>query len=315
MCRNCADSGSRPRRAARLRRTRARDRRSGTSGRWRYCEPRPSCSGGSCRIERGERIDDGRQRLVVDLDQFERVFGEIAVARDHDRDRLADIAHAVDGNRPAFDRRLHADHQRGGQLRHFGGGDDGGDARRAPRRLGVDGADFGVGVRRAQDRGVQRAGRNADVVDIAPAPGEKRQVLDPLDRLADQLLSPALDKRNVSRHTAPRQTGAPKFVMRIDASIAAARRLLHDINVLAVDHLQDRGNAGAVAHRVHGDRSGHAREILQRAEALADLVAVAVEIGGLIGDAGLLEAILERVDDVVGARAAVGRQLSRSSWL
>ena len=30
-------------------------------------------------IERGERIDDGGQRLVVDLDQLQRIFGEVAV--------------------------------------------------------------------------------------------------------------------------------------------------------------------------------------------------------------------------------------------
>ena len=137
------------------------------------------------RIKRGDRIDDRRQRLVIDFDQLKRVLGEVAVGCDHDRHRLTDIAHAAGGDRPAFDRRLDADHKRGRQLRHLGGGDDGGDAARAPRRVGTDRADFGVRVRRAQDRGMQRAGRNADVVDIAPAPGEKREVLDPFDGLAD----------------------------------------------------------------------------------------------------------------------------------
>ena len=41
-----------------------------------------------------------------------------------------------------------------------------------------------MGVRRAQDRRVQGAGRNANIVDIAAAPGQQRGVLDPLDRLA-----------------------------------------------------------------------------------------------------------------------------------
>ena len=57
------------------------------------------------RIERRERIDHRGQRLVVDLDQVERVFGEIAVGGDDDRDRLADITHPADRDRPAFDRR------------------------------------------------------------------------------------------------------------------------------------------------------------------------------------------------------------------
>ena len=42
------------------------------------------------------RIDDDRQRSVVDLDQVERILGAIAVGRDDDGDRLADIAHALD---------------------------------------------------------------------------------------------------------------------------------------------------------------------------------------------------------------------------
>src|SRR5262249_26542288 len=60
-------------------------------------------------IERGEGIDDGRQRLVVDLNELQAIFGKVPVARQHNRDRLADITDALDGDRPAFDRRLHAD--------------------------------------------------------------------------------------------------------------------------------------------------------------------------------------------------------------
>src|SRR6266567_3741629 len=39
-------------------------------------------------------------------------------------------------------------------------------------------------VRRAQDRGVQRAGPNAEVIDETPAPNQQRGVFDALDRLA-----------------------------------------------------------------------------------------------------------------------------------
>src|SRR6187401_2476565 len=111
---------------------------------------------------------------------------------------------------------------------------------------------------------------------------------------------------------ASRALRAPERVKTAPASRApfarVIARLLGDVDVLSVDHLEDRCDAGAVAHRVHGDRPGNAREILERAEALTDLVTVALEIFRFIGDAGLLETIFERVDDVVGARAAVGRQ-------
>ena len=66
-------------------------------------------------VERGERVDNRGQQIVIDLDKVERVLGGVAAARDNDRHRLADIADAVNGNRPALDRRFHADDQAGGQ--------------------------------------------------------------------------------------------------------------------------------------------------------------------------------------------------------
>jgi hypothetical protein len=47
------------------------------------------------RIARPTRVGDDRQRSLVDLDQLERVLGEIAARRDDERDRLADVAHQV----------------------------------------------------------------------------------------------------------------------------------------------------------------------------------------------------------------------------
>src|SRR6185312_10196486 len=110
-----------------------------------------------------------------------------------------------------------------------------------------------------------------------------------------------------SPYGAPTSRGAV-ICYPVGAGPAAGPRLLRDIDVLAIDHFQDRGDAGSVTHSVHGDRSRHAGEILQRAETLADFVAIAGEISGLISDASFLEAVFERIDDVVGARAAVGRQ-------
>ena len=66
-------------------------------------------------VERGERVDNRGQQIVIDLDKVERVLSGVAAARDNDRHRLANIANAVNGNRPALDRRFHADDQAGGQ--------------------------------------------------------------------------------------------------------------------------------------------------------------------------------------------------------
>ena len=50
-------------------------------------------------VERGFRIGDGGQRLVIDLDQLAGVLGLRARARDHGADRLALPAGALDGDR------------------------------------------------------------------------------------------------------------------------------------------------------------------------------------------------------------------------
>ncbi len=89
------------------------------------------------RIERRDRVDHGCKRFVIDLDQIEGVFREIAAFGNRDRDRLADIAHAVDRDRPAFDRRLHADHETGGMRCDVGAGQNRRDAGKLARRVSV----------------------------------------------------------------------------------------------------------------------------------------------------------------------------------
>ena len=98
-------------------------------------------------VERGNRIGDRRQRFVIDLDQIERVFGLIAAGRDDDGHRLADVAHAIDRDRPAFDRRAHADHQARGMRHDVGAGNDGGNARRRRCGAGPNGGNVRVRMR------------------------------------------------------------------------------------------------------------------------------------------------------------------------
>ena len=90
-------------------------------------------------IERGFRIDDRRQFLVVDLDQLAGILGQRARARHHGADRLALPAGALDRDRrlrrglQALQMRQHADPGRH-DLGQLGAGDDGDDARRLLRR-------------------------------------------------------------------------------------------------------------------------------------------------------------------------------------
>src|SRR5215471_14654842 len=84
-------------------------------------------------------------------------------------------------------------------------------------------------------------------------------------------------------------------------------RLFGDVDVLSVDHLEDRARARAVAHLVHGDFTRDAGKALEPGEATANLVAVGFQIGWIVGHARLLDAVFVGIDDVIGAWPAVGR--------
>ena len=69
-------------------------------------------------------------------------------------------------------------------LRQVGAGQHRDDAGRRRRGRGVDRADTGMRMRRAQHKGVSLA-RTNEIVDVMTAPGQKPLVLDAADRLAD----------------------------------------------------------------------------------------------------------------------------------
>ena len=118
------------------------------------------------------RARDRRQRLVVHLDQLERVLRDVRRLGDHARDLLPLVAHLVGdehGLRVARQRR----HPGEVVLRHQLARDDGDDAR---QRLGgrrVDRAQARVGVRAAQDLHVEHP-RQGDVVEVLALPRRKR---------------------------------------------------------------------------------------------------------------------------------------------
>ena len=134
------------------------------------------------RRARGLRIDHRFERLVVDAHQLGGVLGEVAALRHHQRDRLADIAHALDRQRPLIDRRLQRDQERVGQLAHVLAGDHRPHAVLRQRRGRVDADDLGVRVRRADDVSVQRPVRHRQVVRIAAMPREQSRIFLAKDR-------------------------------------------------------------------------------------------------------------------------------------
>ncbi len=141
------------------------------------------------RIERGFRIGDRRQFLVVDRDQLAAVLGFGAAPRDHGADRFAGPAGAVDGDGvlrrrfEALEMREHADPGRD-DLGQFRAGDHGDDAGRFLGGGGVDALDPGVRVRRAHERDMRHA-RQHHVADVLRAALRQPRQIGPRHRAAD----------------------------------------------------------------------------------------------------------------------------------
>ena len=118
------------------------------------------------------------QRLVLDVDQLERVVRRVLVGRDHERDLLAlepDLVSGEHGLRVVGDRR----HPREPERLEVLGGDDRGDVGVRERPRGVDRDDPRVRVRAAEHGAVDHP-RQADVVEVGALAADEARVLLPL---------------------------------------------------------------------------------------------------------------------------------------
>ena len=131
-----------------------------------------------------QRFGDIRYRrhwLIVDLDEVNGVLGQVAALGDHDRDRLAGVAHGVggQGRLQVVVQSRQREHPHGdglGKVGHVGVGEHGFDAIEGQGRRCVDAQHPGVGVGTAQDGGVQHP-RQTDVVQVLPLPGDETDIL------------------------------------------------------------------------------------------------------------------------------------------
>ena len=162
------------------------------------------CRSGALGLRRRYRVDDRRQHLVGHLDEVGGVLGPVAIGRGDRDHRLADIAHLVDREAVIVDRVLEADDHRIGLGRHVRAGHDGENPRRGERFGRVDGDDLGMGVRRADEGGLQGALPDRHIVDEAALAAQQGAVFDPRHAPADMTVFRAdLFRDGKVRHSAP----------------------------------------------------------------------------------------------------------------
>ena len=139
-------------------------------------------------LQRFHGVDDGRQRVVVDLDGVDRVAGDVRVGRDRDGDGVTDEVDAIAGEHGVARRFQIGDgcraRHRAARIVDVGAGEDRDDARNGFRGRRLDAADARVRVRTAQDARVQQTGE-PEIVGVGAEPLDEARILDALHRTAD----------------------------------------------------------------------------------------------------------------------------------
>jgi hypothetical protein len=105
----------------------------------------------------------------------------VAIARQHHRHGLADMAHPVDGETPVLHRRLDRDGEGPRPAARILGGDDAIDTGQRQRAFDIDREDLGMGMRRAQDRRVQCIPPHRQIVGEAPGAAQQVGILETAD--------------------------------------------------------------------------------------------------------------------------------------
>jgi hypothetical protein len=128
-------------------------------------------------------VEHGGKLLVLGHDQLGRFLGHVRVGREHDRHRLADVMHLIDGeDRLVVKRRTVIGI--GYDLADVGGGEHAVHAGDRARRAGIDRADAPVRHRAAEDLTSEHAGQ-PQRVHVLGAPGDLVARFQPRERAAD----------------------------------------------------------------------------------------------------------------------------------
>jgi hypothetical protein len=139
-------------------------------------------------LDRIDKADHGRQRRPVDLDGLERIAGLIDGVRDHEGDRIADVAHFIlrQDRIGRAGKRIDLQIEQARQIAEIldvVGGQHRADARHPAGLAGIDG-ELRMGVRRAQHQRVHRRLWRV-VIGVAALAANQRIVFFAADALTD----------------------------------------------------------------------------------------------------------------------------------
>src|SRR6266516_1449613 len=142
---------------------------------------------------RASQIRHRRKRVVLNVDQIAGVFRDITRVRNHDGDRLADVACLIDGDRIVGEGGLHDARQRTDQSCDVLSSDDGPNAGDLQRSREINPADPRMRMGRTQDRRKADSGNWREIVYETRLPSQERLILFTRDSGADPSLRYGLD--------------------------------------------------------------------------------------------------------------------------
>ena len=111
-------------------------------------------------------INDGRQGLVLHLDCISGVFGNIAIGSHHNGDRLANVAHLVDGAGVIPPRPFGSHRKRTAPLLDFPAGQYGYDSRQRKCGARINAVDTRMRIRTSDHRGMGKIGKRSEIGNI-----------------------------------------------------------------------------------------------------------------------------------------------------
>ena len=130
-------------------------------------------------LDRGLGVEHCVERLVLDLDQLDRVLGDVTVVSDHDGQRLAGVARHLMRGGPVRHAAVDSGREGTRHRRNVGAGQDSDHAGQLQRGAHVKRCDARVRDEGSENRRMAYVWQGIEIVDEPSFTAQKRLVLEP----------------------------------------------------------------------------------------------------------------------------------------